>query len=170
MKVTTQISERDILLLTRYVVKKPPLRKQVLLNQWVPPPIVYMVGFFIFELSVVYSLMGAVITGLVIYICSDWFMRRGVRKMLLHSKGILGEHRIEINSEGLQEKTDVNEGFHHWKGIFSVEENDDYIYVFLTGSEAHIIPKNSFASDEEVKEFFRQAYTFWRESTDQRNS
>lgn len=41
--------------------------------------------------------------------------------------GILCEHSITIDAEGLTEITPVNESKHHWKGIFLVASTTDHI-------------------------------------------
>jgi hypothetical protein len=63
-------------------------------------------------------------------------------------KGVLGKHTIEISEQGIQETTEVNQSFFTWTGIYSIEYNNSYIYVFTGPTSAYVIPKSSFSNEE----------------------
>jgi len=86
-------------------------------------------------------------------------MSYSVRKLASEgkNKGILGSHTIIISEEGLQEITEVSESRSIWSGIERIEENEEYIFVYIGAYQAHVIPKRDFASKEDAKEFAEQA-------------
>src|SRR5215204_1474059 len=71
--------------------------------------------------------------------------------------GILGEHLIRFDEDYIIEATEVNETRHSWKGVDRIEENQDYIFIYTSPVNAHIIPKRFFASEESVDGFFNEA-------------
>jgi hypothetical protein len=75
--------------------------------------------------------------------------------------GVLGEHYIEIHEKGIHETTAVNDDFRYWKGVCSIKQSNEYIFVFLESYMAHIIPKRSFSSLQEAGAFYNNAVEFW---------
>jgi len=92
-----------------------------------------------------------------------FIIKRRVNRSVLKSDGVLGEHTIEISEEGLREKTEVNDNLHLWKGIIKVQQNNDYIYIYIAELTAHIIPKISFSSKEEANVFFDTTLRYWND-------
>ncbi|OZB90139.1 YcxB family protein [Paenibacillus sp. XY044] len=74
---------------------------------------------------------------------------------------LLGEHTITLADEGIIESTSVNESIHKWGGIRDIENNEDYIFIFLNQTMAHIIPKRAFPSTETAAVFLKEAQTRW---------
>jgi predicted membrane protein len=68
-------------------------------------------------------------------------------------KGFTGKHAIEINEQGLREKTEVNDTIHSWKDIKSIEETDEYIYAHIGPLVAHVIPKRTFTDQDDTNRF-----------------
>jgi hypothetical protein len=91
-----------------------------------------------------------------------WSLKWAVRKMTTegHGKGLLGQHDIEIRSDGIHERTDVNDSRQSWAAVERVAESDRYIFIYIGPMLAHIIPKAAFASAEEAASFFSQARSF----------
>lgn len=58
------------------------------------------------------------------------------------NKGVLGLHEIEIDPQGLTERTDVNDSKYTWHGVETIAETDDYLFIYITTMTAHIIPKH----------------------------
>ena len=61
-------------------------------------------------------------------------------------RGLLGQHELEIRDDGLVERTDVNESLHRWTGFHKVVTTRRFLYIYVTDSNFHIVPKKSFAS------------------------
>ena len=64
---------------------------------------------------------------------------------------------IKFDNDYLAEITDVNENRHSWKGVDRIEENQDYIFIFTSPSNAHIIPKRFFNSLKNAANFTDEA-------------
>ena len=76
--------------------------------------------------------------------------------------GVVGEHRIELQDDGLTEETRVNRSKNTWEGIRAVKSTGRYIMIYTTQSAAHPIPKRAFPSPAEADAFFRFAEERWR--------
>ena len=73
------------------------------------------------------------------------------------NRGLICEHTITLTDEALIEATSVNEGKNLWKGIYQIKDDRDYIYVFITHNNAHVIPKRAFSTQEEASRFLQEA-------------
>jgi hypothetical protein len=71
-------------------------------------------------------------------------------------RGLLGEHVYRLTEAGLVESTHVNEGLLKWGGARSLVRTRRYIYVRVTFSMFHAIPRRYFA-DEAADDFFWNA-------------
>lgn len=78
---------------------------------------------------------------------------------------ILGEKTITINDKGLTEKSNESTTQISWKGIQSIEENNQAIYIFIDNVMAFIIPKRDFESKHHENQF----KAFCLEKTEQIN-
>jgi hypothetical protein len=74
-----------------------------------------------------------------------------------NNDGTLGHHLIELRENHLLEATDVNETLHSWKSIQKIIEWRNYILIFVSPTNAHIIPKRYFGSGDEEKSFLDEA-------------
>lgn len=86
----------------------------------------------------------------------DWLVM-AVRPNHSGLNGILCEHTLTIDPEGLTEVTPVNEGRHYWKGVHRVDSTPEHILIYIQPAMAHIIPRRAFASPEQADLFFRAA-------------
>lgn len=89
-------------------------------------------------------------------------LERQVRGMFRegNNKGMLGPHELEIDAAGIVEWTEVNELRQSWSGIERIEENDDYVLIYLSSIMAHVIPKRAVTFGE-PEAFIAQAKQFW---------
>lgn len=90
---------------------------------------------------------------------ADWLV------MAVHANhsglnGILGEHTITIDPEGLTESTSVNEGRHSWRGVHRVDSTSEHILIYIQPTMAHVIPRRAFAAPEQADLFFQTAAGF----------
>jgi hypothetical protein len=58
--------------------------------------------------------------------------------------GMLGKHKLQVTEQGLTVMTSVNSSFQTWAGVHSIQEDDQYIFIYTTPISAHIIPKRAF--------------------------
>ena len=75
--------------------------------------------------------------------------------------GIFCEHVHEICPEWTAHKTFVNESKMAWMAIFSIEENEAYLFLFLSKNAAYIIPKRAFTSYSEAQAFLDKSRRYW---------
>jgi hypothetical protein len=68
-------------------------------------------------------------------------------------KGLLGEHELEIQHEGLVERTAFNEAIHRWAGFHKVVNTRRFLLIYVTDNTAHIVPRRCFPSEQELKHF-----------------
>jgi len=59
-------------------------------------------------------------------------------------KGMFTDTTIALREDALYVKTNEGEGRMAWKSVERVEEDEDYIYLFMGGLNAFIIPKRGF--------------------------
>lgn len=75
-----------------------------------------------------------------------------------NNDGAIGQHLIDLRENNLLEASDVNETLHSWKSVQRIIDRKKYILIYVSPTNAHIIPKRYFASDEEAKSFIDEAY------------
>lgn len=77
-------------------------------------------------------------------------------------KGMFTETLITMRSDGLYVKTSEGEGKMAWKSVERAEEDEKYIYLFMGGLNAFIIPKRGFEGEslesatKQIREFTDQ--------------
>jgi hypothetical protein len=59
-------------------------------------------------------------------------------------RGQLGKHKVVLSETGLVESTVVNESSRTWAGIDRIEQDSNYIYIYVAPMQAIIIPKRAF--------------------------
>ena len=74
-----------------------------------------------------------------------------------HQQGVLCEHTITLTDDAITEVTPLNESKILWSGFRSVIDAPEHIYIFMTGSEAHVIPKRAFADRDAERAFYTRA-------------
>lgn len=77
------------------------------------------------------------------------------------TNGTLGHHEYEIRAEGLFEKTPVNEGLSKWAGIHEIRVVGPYLVFRISSFLFHIIPKRSFAREQEFVAFVEASRDAW---------
>jgi hypothetical protein len=69
--------------------------------------------------------------------------------LLRKGRGMFGHHELIVRDDGLLERTDVNESLHRWPGFHKIISSGGYLYIFVTDTQAHVVPKRCFTSTEE---------------------
>jgi hypothetical protein len=95
-----------------------------------------------------------------------WAIRRNAAKAYsgTRSKGVLGKHTVVIEPGGVTEKASVSESKSTWSGVEKIEDDNQYIYIFTSPLQAHVIPKRAFGSREESQTFLQTAKAFFAQS------
>ena len=78
--------------------------------------------------------------------------------------GVLCQHVLSLEPEGLRESTHANDSFHMWNSIRSVERSPQFIIIWLNEKMMFPIPRRAFPSDEAFCEFYDQADLLWRDA------
>jgi hypothetical protein len=71
------------------------------------------------------------------------------------NKTALTEHAITVEDSGLIEETSFNRTEFKWSGIQKLGKNSDYIFIYISGASAHVVPTRAFANASERDEFYR---------------
>ncbi|MBD9407250.1 YcxB family protein [Acidovorax sp. ACV02] len=71
------------------------------------------------------------------------------------NKTMFVEHTMEVTDEGLLEETKFNKSVFYWSGIVKLLQRPGFIALYISGHQAHLIPKRFFASKAEMNEFRR---------------
>jgi predicted membrane protein len=88
------------------------------------------------------------------------FLMRAIPKG--RNNGLLGEHTVIISEEAFEERTRVNITKHFWFGLHRIEEDNEYIRVYISPDNYHIIPKRAFDSFETAGLFLNQVRGFFQ--------
>ena len=80
---------------------------------------------------------------------ADWSIGLYVRRIFASGghPGILGEHELELTTEGLVERTSVGESRVAWRGIERIAIDGRHTFVYLGGPTAHVVPQHIDAGD-----------------------
>ena len=83
-------------------------------------------------------------------------MRGTVSKWLDGGKntGLLCRHKLVLDEEGLSDTSDFGESRMRWGGVERVEQNDDYIFIYLSSMEAIPLNKKLFDSESAAADFY----------------
>jgi hypothetical protein len=71
-----------------------------------------------------------------------------VNAMIGKQRGIVGEHVLEITDPGLIEKTEYNDTLHKWPSIRRTVSVAGYLFIYVSESNSHQIPKRCFSREE----------------------
>lgn len=109
------------------------------------------------ELPVIFLLAG--IIWIVFYPAYFYkHIERNIKKMLWEGsyKNLFGKHKVQIADEGIIEINNGGETKRNWKGIEKIEENEAYIFIYVSSMSANIVPKHAFVHENSRSEFMRK--------------
>ncbi len=77
-----------------------------------------------------------------------WQHERYIRKINKEGKnrGVLGEHELSIEEDGIIEKTDVNENKLLWESVEHIASTENHTFIYISPIMAHVIPRLSVIS------------------------
>lgn len=76
--------------------------------------------------------------------------------LLRRDKGVLGPHSLELTDEGLVESTEVNRSLFKWGSSFRVRETARYVYIYISETNFHLVPRSSLAPPGALDHFLLQ--------------
>lgn len=165
MEIKYELTKDDYLAFNLHYVKHSNTIKQSLFRQQFFTPIIFLILPFIFSwfmgefsigLSITFMLVSVV--WMIVYPkYFYWHITRNVNKTLNEgeNENLMGQHMFIGNDEGFIETNKAGERKVSWSSIERVEENDEYYFLFFSAMSAYIIPKRSFLSEADQKNFQR---------------
>ncbi|WP_416825623.1 YcxB family protein [Ectobacillus polymachus] len=163
MRVEYELKEEDFLAFQLYFVKhSKTVQRSLILQRFLIPILFILVSFFIsysthsplLSLFLVYFIAAV----LWIILWPNYFygiIRRRTKKMLREGKhtNLLGKCVVTVTEKEIIEESPTERSSVRLALIDKVEENDDYIIIFLNAIKACMIPKRSFPDEQSEKDF-----------------
>jgi hypothetical protein len=78
-----------------------------------------------------------------------------LKKLPADNGCILGKKKFTITDEGLIEESESNVNLQKWKGIKSIETNNNSVFIFVDNIAAYVIPKRFFKDETEQENFIK---------------
>ena len=171
MDIEYDILLEDILALNLYHHQQSPsARRNRMLLQYGPPVIpviVFLFQAFVSGASMVASLPWLFFAGIwVIFV--PFSLRRSMKKrvarMVLEDQdgGVTGRHKFTLASDAVTDKTGSGKTKTKWRDVWKLVATNYYLYVYISDTSAHIVPKRAFDSEEEFREFVDTAMRYYR--------
>lgn len=109
--------------------------------------------------GILYAALFCLIVSLLRRPITDRLVRRMFREG--DNKGIICQHELEIDDQGIVERTEVGEARQSWRAVERIEESDDHAFIYVSSMMAHVIPKRAVETGD-VQAFLSQAKEWWR--------
>lgn len=160
MKVVVNITSDDCWNFTKYNLRYDSKFKLKFYMSFIA--VIFLVAFmsYLDYESLLQFILQIILSIPIAYYLMLFIMKWQNKNYVKRNEGIIGENTIEIGEEGLREITKVNNSLDLWCGITKIKQDNSYIYI--EEFKAHIVPKRSFKSEEEVNLFFNDALKYWK--------
>jgi len=174
MQITYELEAKDIKAFQNYALKKNQAIKKVnlfnlsfiaVLSYWQLLYLIFWTDFLSNPNWLQLTIYFGIGTTTFVFVLGfskgiSYLMKRyainSITRQHKYGDGVLGEHLIRLKDDFLIETTDVNETQHSWKGVERIEENNDYVFIYTSATNAHIIPKRYFKSEADALEFLEE--------------
>ncbi len=167
MEINYEIEARDIIAFQKHAYKTSPTNKNVRRHMYLFYG-AFAAYFTLFDSD--FTLITRLVwflMSLSLYLLCFWFWNSVVNAYVFkksvpksEDNGVLGHHKIVISDSGLLETTNVNETSHSWKGVDRVEQNQNYIFIYVAPQVAHVIPKRFFPDWQTAAHFYDTAWRY----------
>lgn len=154
--LTVEVFTDDIVAFNYYFLRKTRWRYYIRLLLRFFSPLLFLITLVnILRSPVVRAddIFAGILFGLFAMIYSKWFFRYSIVRYSKQRKGALGVSFYEIREEGLYIKDSDTETIKKWDAFESVEETKDYIFIFMSKTQAYIIPERDFKSAAKREDF-----------------
>jgi hypothetical protein len=157
MNIIFGINAEELFLFNQYLFDhSKPIQKAFTKNRsliaFSPIPAAMLIGYAN-ELPINHLLMLIAIVALTVslpaYYVYPMFVRKNLRRRIVkmygdgQNRGIIGEHELQIDADGLVEKTPLGEVRQGWDSIKKVVSHNNRTYIFISDTNAYILPKNA---------------------------
>ncbi|MBE1555385.1 YcxB family protein [Sporosarcina limicola] len=165
MEIDYELTEEDYLNFNMFHVKNSKTAMKSLAMQRFLTPIVFLILSYVLSAMGDGSFIGLFITfsitGILwIIFYPKYFyslIKRNTKKMIKEGKndGLLGNHHLIMNDEGLVDSTSDRETKVTWSGIKNFKEDNDNLYLYTSSISSYILPKRELNNVEEVRNYFK---------------
>jgi hypothetical protein len=165
----------DVLALNIYHHQQSPkARRTHRLLQFGPAAILVLVflGQMLFTRSSPVSSLPWLMFAVVWTLFVPFMLRRSMRKRVLQlfaegkSKGMLGSHKLSLTSTGVTDKTGFGTTETAWRNVRKVVSTNEYVFIYISDTAAHIVPRRAFADAERFHEFRDTVIRHYRPMTE----
>lgn len=160
------VTTRDIAHLSHHITQRTPMFQR---RRRVAGALVGLSGLLFFSSLPMGPL--AVIMLFIFMLLSTWMMfgsRRKPNQNLTRyfeqlyedgrNRGVLGPHRMLLHEEHLEVQTQYTQSSIKWEAIDRIEEDEEYIYFFVSAINAHVVQKAAFPSPAHAQAFISLAH------------
>ncbi len=155
MEINVEITSKDFTSFNKYYYLKKGLKHRLIiyLITVIGLPIIVNYGEpFDLITFIITMLFTAIIFGL-LFFGLGYLSLNLVGKLPSKNGAILGKRKFTISEAGLIEESDSNTNIQKWNSVKSIEQNNEFIFVFIDKIAAYIIPKRYFSNEEHVNLF-----------------
>ncbi len=164
MNVKYDINHKDYVNAMKYTLLNFPKSRKEIIKFIICLLVLNLIGLLwvksLFQLPTVMFLVLYFIGSIVSIVHGIYSSLKKGEKAYRDRGGFFCEHTIEINENGVRETTSIDERFVKWEVVSSIEQNTDYIFIFISKATFHVIPKRAFNSDIEANEFYNILVNF----------
>lgn len=155
MKIAIDITKEDFWKFNKFALLHLPKYKGMILSALIGIPIVSIAVFKILGWSWVSSMIGGLVIGLLCDLFFVYRLKRKIMSLVKYNDGITGERNIEIDESGLSEYSPKIRSRYEWSAMYQLNQDGEYLYLFINSLQAVIVPKRYFANPEEEAAFTR---------------
>jgi hypothetical protein len=73
------------------------------------------------------------------------------------NRALFGHHRMLLHDDRIEVSTEYSRGEVRWEGVERVEQDEQYVYIYVSALNAYVIPKKYFPSPQQSQIFFQEA-------------
>jgi len=100
--------------------------------------------------------------GVLIFLSYQIPYRRSINwlnQLILNDPGTLGNQKISIIEDGLMLENSTKSGTWNWESIYSIYNEEQYIYILFFNDRKILIPKTAFINSDDVVHFWNKLCT-----------
>lgn len=87
------------------------------------------------------------------------YQTEAIRRLFEEGKNraLFGHHKMLLHDDRLEVSTEYSRGEVRWEGVERVEQDEQYIYIYVSALNAYVIPKKYFPAPQHAQLFFDEA-------------
>ncbi len=98
-------------------------------------------------------------------------LRRAMKKRVVQlfvqgeHQGIVGKHTLSLSADGVLDKTSHGRTKTGWRDVHKVVATNEYVFIYLSDTVAHIVPRRAFPDEQRFHEFRDTVIRYFRAAT-----